>query len=105
MVRANLGSWNVRGGLEGNSGKLEALVHWAGLLHLGVLGLQETMCLGIQERVVTDFWGEEWSLHTAGPSTAPKRHGTGFLVGPQLEVVKFTALSFLGFNNLLRKVQ
>ena len=93
LARSNLGSWNVRGGLEGNSGKLEALVHWAGLLNLGVLGIQETMCLGITEQVITDFWGEEWSMHIGGPPLPPKRHGTGFLVSPQFEVVKFTALS------------
>ncbi len=45
------------------------------------------------EQVITDFWGQEWNLHATGPSTAPRRHGTGFLIGPEFEVVSFTALS------------
>lgn len=89
----NLGSWNVRGGLGGESGKLEALVLAAGELHLGVVGLQEVGCRGTREQVVTDFWEQEWSLYIAGPSTGPRIHGTGFLVNPRYKVVSFTALS------------
>jgi len=89
----NLGSWNVRGGLRGDSGKLEALVLTASELHLGVVGLQEVGCRGTVEQVITDFWEQEWSLHVAGPSTGPRLYGTGFLVNPKFEVVSFTALS------------
>lgn len=93
MGRANFGTLNIRGGLEGNSGKIEALVLNADRLRLGVLALQEVNVIGIIERVVYDFWGRGWSLHVAGPSTAPRRHGTGSLVHPDFEVVNFTAIS------------
>jgi hypothetical protein len=56
----------VRGGLELNAGKIEALVHWAAKKRLGVVAIQETMSLGEQERVMKDPLGEKWMLHTAG---------------------------------------
>jgi hypothetical protein len=34
LARVNLGSWNIRSGLECNTDKIQALVHWAGLLNL-----------------------------------------------------------------------
>ena len=82
LARVDLWSWNICGGLEGDSGKVEALVHWAGLTRIGVLRLQVVMCLRVYERVVTDFWGQGWSIHVAGPSKPAKRQGTGFLVSP-----------------------
>jgi len=93
LARANLASLNVNGGLLQDTGKLEALLLAASRLHLGVIGLQETHELGIVERSAHDFWGSKWSLHIAGPSTKPRRQGTGFLVSQEYEVLGFHAIS------------
>lgn len=93
LAGANLATLNVRGQLLANGGKLEALILAASQKRLGVVGLQETHELGIVERQVEDFWGEFWSLHIAGPCTAPRSKGTGFLISPQFKVLEFQAIS------------
>ena len=93
LVGVSLGSWNIRGLGSASSGKVEALVHWAGEKGLGVLGLQEVYVQGIYERTVTDNWGKTWTLCCGGPPAGPRRNGTGFLISPEFEVVSYTAIS------------
>ena len=83
VERLGLGTMNVRGGLAGNSGKLEALVQRAADLELGVLAIQETATMGVERRICLDDKGAEWTLCTGGPASGPKVQGTGFLVSPK----------------------
>lgn len=66
LTSRNVASINVRGGLDVNSGELESLIFWAEKKRLGVVAIQETMSLGVQEKVVRDHLGGRWSLHTGG---------------------------------------
>jgi hypothetical protein len=55
-VGRNLGSWNVRGGLLSQPGKMEAVVNWAREHNVGILGLQEMMVPGIGQQWLADGW-------------------------------------------------
>jgi len=75
LASEGLGTLNVRCGLAGNSGKLEALVQRASRLRLGVVGLQETATAGEERRVSVDAKGDDWTLCTGGSeSSGPRRH-------------------------------
>jgi hypothetical protein len=82
-----------RGGLCGDSGKLEELVHASLEDHVGVLALQETKTIGLELRITQDENRREWQLHTGGPPVPPKIGGTGFLISPEFEVISFVPLS------------
>ncbi len=87
-VGSNLGSWNVRSGLLGQPGKVEAVATWAKEHNVGVLGLQETMVPGIGQQWLADGW----TLVTGG-GLGRARAGTGFLIHGDLRVVGFEAQS------------
>jgi hypothetical protein len=93
LAHKHLGSVNLRGGIHGNGTKIEDLIIAANRAGLGVIGIQETQTVGVETRAYVDSKGSTWTLHTGGPSTGKRHRGTGFLVGPDFEVVSFTALS------------
>jgi hypothetical protein len=93
LAHKHLGSVNLRGGIHASGTKIGDLMIAPNRVGLGIIGIQETFTRGVEKRVYEDWKGATWTLHTGGISTGSRLHGTGFLVGPDFEVVSFTALS------------
>ena len=93
LAHKHLGSVNLHGGIHGAGTKIQELIKAAKRVGIGIVGIQETLTRGVEKRVYEDSRGDTWTLHTGGISTGTRIHGTGFLVGPDFEVVSFTALS------------
>jgi len=89
----HLATWNVRGNLNGSTGKLDAVLRWASQTKVGVLAVQEASTAWVYGRKIRDCCGGSWQLFLTPPLGKGSLMGQGFLVSEKYDVSDFESVS------------
>ena len=87
--KQHLATWNVRGNLNGLTGKLDLVLRWASNTKIGVLAVQEASTAYIFDADIVDCYGGSWHVCLTPPMHGGKTMGQGFLVSSEYEIIAF----------------
>jgi len=91
--KQHLATWNVRGNLNGSTGKLDSVLQWASNTRIGVLAVQEESTAYIFDADIVDCHGENWHVCLTPPMHGGKTMGQGFIVSSEYEIIAFESKS------------